>query len=181
MRTPHPSHRLRAVVAVLFVLALAACDAADVAGDATEPVTGPAAAADGAEGAGPADAADPAVAVVHKSPTCECCGAHEDYLASEGHPTQPAVHEADLTAWKEQRGIPRELWSCHTTEIGGYLVEGHVPVETIARLLEEQPAIDGIALAGMPGGSPGMGGVQEEPFVIEAFVGGAPAGVFDTR
>jgi hypothetical protein len=56
-----------------------------------------------------------------------------------------------------------------------------VPVETIARLLEEQPAIDGIALAGMPGGSPGMGGVQEEPFVIEAFVGGAPAGVFDTR
>jgi hypothetical protein len=164
---------VRAVLIALLALALAACGGA---GDDTTDLGAGSSAAEAGE-----EAAALGLAVVHKSPTCDCCGAHEDYLAGSGFATQDAVHDEDLTAWKEAQGIPRELWSCHTTEVGGYFVEGHVPVETIERLLAEQPDIDGIALPGMPAGSPGMGGVQEEPLVVEAFVGGNPAGVFDTR
>ena len=167
---------VRAVLIALLALALAACGGSD---DAAGLGAGSSAAKAGGEAV--PDAGALGVAVVHKSPTCDCCGAHEDYLAGSGFATQDAVHDEDLTAWKEAQGIPRELWSCHTTEVGGYFVEGHVPVETIERLLAEQPDIDGIALPGMPAGSPGMGGVQEEPLVVEAFVGGSPAGVFDTR
>jgi len=62
--------------------------------------------------------------------------------------------------------IPQDLWSCHTSLVGNYYVEGHVPVETLRKLLDEQPDIDGIALPGMPQGSPGMGGEKDEPWVI---------------
>lgn len=64
------------------------------------------------------------------------------------------------------------MQSCHTTVIGGYYIEGHVPVEAIKRLLEEKPQIDGIALPGMPAGSPGMSGSKEGPFVIYSISGG---------
>jgi hypothetical protein len=119
--------------------------------------------------------------VVHKSPTCDCCGGHEDYLEARGFAVESEVHEQDLADWKDAQGIPRGHWSCHTTVVGGYLVEGHVPAETIVKLLEEQPEIDGITLPGMPAGSPGMGGVQDEPWVIEMFVDGEVVGVFDIR
>ncbi len=74
---------------------------------------------------------------------------------------------------KDRLNIPQDMWSCHTAVIGGYFVEGHVPVAAIRKLLEEQPEIDGIALPGMPAGSPGMGGSKEEPFVIYAVADGA--------
>ena len=67
---------------------------------------------------------------------------------------------------KEDLDIPEDMWSCHTSLVGGYYVEGHVPVEAIRKLLAEQPEIDGIALPGMPQGSPGMSGRKEGPFVI---------------
>ena len=65
------------------------------------------------------------------------------------------------------------MQSCHTSIIGDYYVEGHVPVEAIRKLLDERPSIDGIALPGMPQGSPGMSGEKAEPFVIYAITGGA--------
>jgi hypothetical protein len=64
------------------------------------------------------------------------------------------------------------LQSCHTVVIGDYYIEGHVPIEAILRLLEEKPAVDGIALPGMPQGSPGMDGEKEGPFTIYAIAGG---------
>ena len=174
MRTPKPLRRPTAVAAVLLVLLLAAC-----APGADEATTDGAVSGEAAEQ--PLEQRVSASAVVHKSPTCDCCTAHEDYLEGAGLALRAEIHEEDLVVWKEERGIPRELWSCHTTEVGGYLVEGHVPAETIARLLDEQPDIDGIALPGMPAGSPGMPGEQDEPWVIEAFAGGEPVGVFETR
>lgn len=75
---------------------------------------------------------------------------------------------------KSRLGIPPEMWSCHTIEAGGYFIEGHVPVKAIERLLAERPPITGIALPGMPPGSPGMGGVRTGPLVIYAI---SPAGV----
>ncbi len=78
----------------------------------------------------------------------------------------------DLTEMKDELNIPEEMRSCHTSMVGEYFVEGHVPVEAIWKLLEEQPPISGIALPGMPPGSPGMGGDKEEPFTIYAIVDG---------
>ncbi len=74
-----------------------------------------------------------------------------------------------LYALKESKGITAELASCHTAEIEGYIIEGHVPVDVIEELLREKPNIVGLALPGMPPGSPGMGGVAQEPLEILAF------------
>ena len=117
---------------------------------------------------------------VHKSPTCSCCEEHEAHLRHEGFATRTEVHD-DIGAWKEAQGIPRELGSCHTSTVGGYLIEGHVPGDTIVRLLDEEPAIDGVALPGMPAGSPGMGGEQQEPWIIQSFTDGEAGDVFDIR
>jgi hypothetical protein len=67
---------------------------------------------------------------------------------------------------KDELDIPEEMWSCHTSLVGDYYVEGHVPVEAVRKLLAEQPNIEGIALPGMPQGSPGMSGEKSEPWVI---------------
>ena len=69
---------------------------------------------------------------------------------------------------KNDLNIPEEMWSCHTSVIGDYYIEGHVPVAAIEKLLAERPDVDGLALPGMPSGSPGMTGEQEAPFVIYA-------------
>ena len=175
MRSPLQLRRFLVAAVGLVSLLLAAC--APAPPSATQP---PGDAADDASTveAGAVDA--DTVAVIHKSPTCECCGAHEDHLRAAGFATTEEIHE-DLRAWKETAGIPGELGSCHTTEVGGYLVEGHVPAETIERLLAEQPDLDGIALPGMPAGSPGMTCVQEEPWQIVEFTDGAPTGIFEIR
>ena len=73
---------------------------------------------------------------------------------------------------KDRLNIPEELWGCHTSVIGDYFIEGHVPVAAIEKLLAEQPDIDGIALPGMPSGAPGMTGTKQEPFVIYAVADG---------
>ncbi len=78
----------------------------------------------------------------------------------------------DITDMKDDLGIPQHMWSCHTSIVGDYFLEGHVPMEAIRKLLDEHPAIDGLALPGMPPGSPGMGGVKSEPFVIYSIVDG---------
>ena len=82
--------------------------------------------------------------------------------------TVESIEEADVSAFKEARGAPRDVWSCHTAVIDGYTVEGHVPVEAIEDLLADRPDIDGIALPGMPPGSPGMSGEKAAPFEVLA-------------
>lgn len=105
------------------------------------------------------------VAVVHKSPFCGCCGVYASYMKGEGYEVQ--INDVDdIAPIKEELGVPYELESCHTTEVGGYVIEGHIPNEVIQKLLREKPDIKGIGMAGMPSGSPGMPGPKTEDFVI---------------
>jgi len=105
---------------------------------------------------------------VYKSPTCSCCHEWESYMTTNGY-TVHSVPKEDMTAIKEQMGVPDAVWSCHTAVIGKYVIEGHVPIEAIQDLLASGSDIDGIALAGMPPGSPGMPGVKAARFAIAAF------------
>ena len=82
------------------------------------------------------------------------------------------IEEADMSAFKRDLGVPDEASGCHTTVIDGYVVEGHVPLAAIDRLLTERPAIDGIGLPGMPLGSPGMTGTATGPMAVVAFADG---------
>lgn len=105
---------------------------------------------------------------VHKAPTCDCCGGYIDELRARGVEVT-VVDIVDTAAVKAERGVPPSVWSCHTMDVGGYAVEGHVPMEALLRLLDERPEADGIALPGMPAGSPGMSGNQTAPFEVVAF------------
>jgi hypothetical protein len=93
--------------------------------------------------------------VVTKDPTCSCCGGWVDHLRASGF-TAEVIESADLNRVKARLGIPQELASCHTAEVAGYVIEGHVPADAIKRLLAERPAAKGLAVPAMPIGSPGM-------------------------
>ena len=101
----------------------------------------------------------------YRAQSCGCCAIYQNYLQNKG-PSMNVITEPDLTPLKQRLGIPAQLQSCHTYEIGGYFVEGHIPVEAVEKLLKEKPNIAGIAMPGMPSGSPGMPGAKTGPFVI---------------
>ncbi|MEG3617023.1 DUF411 domain-containing protein [Magnetovibrio sp. PR-2] len=107
--------------------------------------------------------------VVYKSPTCGCCGAWVDHVRANGFEVE--VKEVfDLDPIKASAGVPGEMESCHTAMIDGYVVEGHVPAEDIKRLISEKPDVKGIAVPGMPIGSPGMEqGDYKEPYASVLF------------
>lgn len=121
-----------------------------------------------------------AKATVVASSTCGCCKLYAEYLRQQGFDVDVDSRTQDeTTAYKDQVGIPQSVRSCHTTRIGKYLIEGHVPVEAIEKLLKEQPDIKGIGLAGMPSASPGMPGPKLEPFFIETITNnGEDGGLF---
>ncbi|MBU4528038.1 MAG: DUF411 domain-containing protein [Desulfomicrobium sp.] len=106
-------------------------------------------------------AAEPAIHVL-KDPDCGCCTAWIEILEKEGFAVtvEPSAG-AELMRYKIANGIPEELASCHTARVDGYLIEGHVPVGDIRRLLRERPRAVGLAVPGMPYGSPGMGPEDE--------------------
>lgn len=106
-----------------------------------------------------------ASATLYKSPSCGCCGQYTAYLKGKDYDVEVKDTE-DMTAIKEQYGVPYELESCHTMEIEGYVIEGHIPEEAVQKLLAERPDIKGIGMAGMPSGSPGMPGPKTSDFVI---------------
>jgi hypothetical protein len=95
---------------------------------------------------------------VWKSPSCGCCGGWVDYMRGKGYRVSVNL-VADPDPIKARLGVPEALYSCHTAKIGDYLIEGHVPEAAVVKLLAERPNIKGIALPGMPEGSPGMDGV----------------------
>lgn len=111
---------------------------------------------------------------VYSSPFCSCCTEWVGYVTNAGF-TVKVINMPDLSALKEKYQIPEDLRSCHTAVLGSYFIEGHMPVEAINKLILERPSIDGIALAGMPAGSPGMPGPREEAFKIYALLKGKPA------
>ncbi|MFH1518503.1 MAG: DUF411 domain-containing protein [Pseudomonadota bacterium] len=110
---------------------------------------------------GLAHAAGPAIHVL-KDPDCGCCTAWIEILENEGFTVtvEPSAG-AELMRYKIANGIPEEMASCHTARINGYMIEGHVPVADIRRLLDERPDAVGLAVPGMPYGSPGMGPESE--------------------
>jgi hypothetical protein len=104
-------------------------------------------------------------ATLYKNPNCGCCDEHANYLRGHGYAVK-VIETHDLDGLKRRHGVPEALFGCHTIEVGGYVVEGHVSAGTLDRLLREKPAIRGISLPGMPLGSPGMNGKKQEPFRI---------------
>ena len=112
---------------------------------------------------------------VHKTESCACCGEYETYLTEHGVDIEVVLHD-DMGPFKDEVGVPADQRSCHTNEVAGYFVEGHVPVEAIAALVDQAPDVDGISLAGRPPGSPGMPGEQTEPFVVTTAVDGEVVG-----
>jgi hypothetical protein len=120
-------------------------------------------------------AADHGIMHVTKSPTCGCCGAWVALAREEGYDVE-VTDTQNVNPTKRAAGIPGDLWSCHTAMIEGYLVEGHVSFDALAKLMEERPDIAGIAVPGMPAGSPGMGDDPTARFDVIAFGGDAGAG-----
>lgn len=104
-------------------------------------------------------------ATVHKSPQCGCCVQYIAYLRSHGVKVDVETTD-EMQSVKDEYGVPHDMQSCHTTIIGGYFIEGHVPFDAVSKLLAENPAIDGIALPNMPAGSPGMPGIKDGLFDI---------------
>lgn len=97
---------------------------------------------------------------MHKDPLCGCCGAWAKHMQRSGFEVKIEIAN-DLRAIRTRLGVPPELGSCHSAEIDGYVIEGHVPAEAVKRLLAERPNAKGLAVPGMPAGSPGMGGTAE--------------------
>ncbi len=112
--------------------------------------------------------------VVTKDPTCGCCTAWADHLRRAGFPVD-MVETAEIGRVKARLGVPASLASCHTAEVGAYVIEGHVPAAEIRRLLAERPAARGLAVPGMPVGSPGMEMEGMEPDTYEVVLFG-PSG-----
>ncbi len=108
---------------------------------------------------------------IYKSPSCGCCVGHAAELGRNDFSVD-VVPSQNLESFKESHNIPRSMWSCHTSIIGDYFVEGHMPIKAINKLLEEQPDIDGISLPGMPSGSPGMPGYKTNEWIIYSIKNG---------
>jgi hypothetical protein len=111
---------------------------------------------------------------VTKDPSCGCCGAWVDHIRKAGFAVD-VVESPEVNRLKMRLGVPQALASCHTAEIGGYVIEGHVPADAIKRLLAEKPQAKGLAVPGMPIGSPGMevDGAEDDTYEVVLF---GPAG-----
>jgi hypothetical protein len=115
-----------------------------------------------------AQSGQPAV-IVNKSPTCGCCSRWIDHLRANGFRVD-AHDVSDMERVRREAGVPPRLGSCHTARIGSYVIEGHVPATEIRRLLREAPPVQGLAVPGMPIGSPGMEmGARRQAYEVLAF------------
>ncbi len=106
--------------------------------------------------------------VVYKSPTCGCCNKWIDHMKANGF-TVEAHNNPDMQPIKQRIGVPSNLQSCHTAVVDGYVFEGHVPADVVIRMLKEKPAIKGLAVPGMPMGSPGMEGSRKDAYDVVTF------------
>ena len=118
--------------------------------------------------------------VVYKTPTCGCCTTWVDHLKAAGF--APMVHTVQtMTEAPIRKRGPAALHSCHTATLEGYVVEGHVPADVIQKLLREKPRVEGIAVPGMPAGSPGMESSRPEPYDVVTFDASGKTAVFAKR
>ena len=119
---------------------------------------------------------------VYKSPTCGCCSKWIEHMRSNGFEVKSTDVE-DITSVKTANGVPSEASSCHTALVAGYVLEGHVPADSVKRLLKEKPKVAGLAVPGMPMGSPGMEvpSGKVEHYDVVSFARGGATTVFDRR
>ena len=124
-------------------------------------------------------AAEPKI-IVYKSPTCGCCSKWEDHLRTAGFQVESKISD-QMDSVKKKQGIPAELQSCHTGVVSGYVIEGHVPATSIKKLLALKPkGVKGLAVPGMPMGSPGMEGPYSEKYDVIRFEKNGKKAVFDS-
>ncbi len=119
---------------------------------------------------------------VYKTPTCGCCSKWVDHMREQKF-TVRTTDTDQVEAIKTKHGVPTAVRSCHTALVGGYVIEGHVPAADIQRLLKERPAIVGIAVGGMPVGSPGMEvpGRPADPYDVVSFDKNGRTAVFSSH
>ena len=110
----------------------------------------------------------PVVIKVYKTPECGCCKAWVKHLRANGFVVE-TMDMPDLSLVKQKYGVKPALQSCHTAVVNGYVIEGHVPADLITRMLKERPAIAGLAVPGMPSGSPGMEGALKQQYEVLTF------------
>ncbi len=115
---------------------------------------------------------------VYKSPTCGCCAKWVDHMQAAGFKVS-VENVVDMAAVKERTGVPFDLSSCHTAIVGDYVIEGHVPARVVLAFLDEAPELAGIAVPGMPIGSPGMEGPYPQAYDVIAFDKDGNRGVFE--
>jgi hypothetical protein len=133
-----------------------------------------------APGAQQKPATKPSVAV-YKSATCGCCSGWVAHMRKNGFDVK-AVDVDDIEVPKKTYGVPPAASSCHTALVGGYVIEGHVPADAVTRLLRERPNVAGLAVRGMPIGTPGMEmGGQKDPYVIASFDKTGRTAVYERR
>jgi len=125
--------------------------------------------------------AAPVTMTVYKSPTCGCC--HQWVERAKGAGFTVVVKDTpDVTPTKRTLGVPESLWSCHTAVVGGYAIEGHVPLDLVSKLLREKPRAAGLAVPGMPAGSPGMEvGGMKDPYDVVLFQSDGKTSVYAKR
>jgi hypothetical protein len=120
----------------------------------------------------------PTVVEVFKTPTCGCCSLWVEHLKASGFATK-VTDLTNLAPIKTQHQVPGALQSCHTAVVDGYVIEGHVPATDIQRLLKTRPDVAGLAVAGMPAGSPGMeAGGRIDPYHVTSFTRDGKTAVF---
>ena len=120
------------------------------------------------------------VVTVYKSPTCGCCGKWIEHMQANGFEVR-AVDLDDLTEVKQASGVPIPLRTCHTAIVGDYVVEGHVPADLVKKMLAEKPNAAGLAVPGMPMGSPGMEGTPKQAYDVLLFQKDGKTSVFAKR
>jgi hypothetical protein len=118
--------------------------------------------------------------VVYKDPNCGCCKLWVDHVKAAGFAVS-VRDSSDVASVKKRQGVPPRLYSCHTAIVGGYVVEGHVPADLVQRLLKEKPKLVGLAVPGMPAGSPGMEQGSKEPYEVLTFDAAGKTTVYAKR
>ena len=118
--------------------------------------------------------------VVYKDPNCGCCQSWVDLMRKAGFEVA-SRDTPDMAAMKRRYKVPGALASCHTALVGGYVIEGHVPADLIQRLIKQKPAAVGLAVPGMPTGSPGMEGSPKQAYEVLLFDAGGKTLVYAKR
>lgn len=158
---------VRGMITLAVVFGATACAPADASVDGSQML----------EQVASVDGSSLPTVLVYKTPTCGCCNGWVDHMREAGY-TVDARDVTDIMSVKRDAGVPVQMSSCHTALIDGYVVEGHVPAEQIARLLAERPEVSGIAVPGMPIGSPGMEGRNAKPYQVYSFDAAGGSAVF---